>query len=125
MEHLLGEQGKRAGESVPHHRVRGNDARAILPKGVDQVIRRALEDGEEAQPHEGATDARPDPVDVARRRPREDEQPRRQREGADHHGRQPRFGHGLAMVRVQVPNVEPLVLVAHAAAERAPDQDGE
>ena len=94
MIHGVDKQRKDRREKTPQESRRRHRARRIPLKGVDQIIQRGLEDGEEAEPQHPGPDTRRHPRVCFGRRPPEDEEPRREEHGSDHHGREPRFGDG-------------------------------
>ena len=75
-------------------------------EGVDEVVERSLEDGEEAETHADESDHGCNPVDGFGGGPAEDEEPPREEDGADHHGREPGFGHGFVVVGLEFLDVE-------------------
>lgn len=119
------DQRKRAGEATPHERVGRHRARAVLGKRVDQIVDRALEDGEEAKAHARGRDVGRDPRDGFVGRPAEHELAASKKNAAEHHGRETRFGDGAAAVGTEAGEVEFLVEEVDDGAKKDADEFGE
>jgi len=122
VEHGVHEQREAPREDAPQEGVRRDRAGRHLLEGIDEVVERGLEDGEEAEAHAGRADLGADPVHVPRRRPAEDEHTRGEDDGAQHHGREARLGHGAVVVGLVALDVEALVGDVGDGAEEGADE---
>lgn len=109
MEHGIRKERKAAREQTPKKRIRGDSTSRKSLERVDQVIQRSLENSEEAESHKHGADVGPDPVDMGRAGPGEDEEAGSEENRADHHGRETGFGDGAVVVCFEAGDVEPLV----------------
>lgn len=97
-EHLDREQRERAAETAPHERV-GRDGRVGEHQvHVDDVVEPLHEDDQHPGPHGDAREDLRDPVHARGRRPSEPEEPDRQQERGDHHGRETLLGDDAALL---------------------------
>ena len=110
---LVDKQRKDAGEEAAQKGVDCDRTGRVLLKGVDEIVQRGLEDGEEAKANKDGSDDGCDPVNALVRGPAKEEETSRQEDGADHHRwqsslrhRSPIVGHELLHVELVVPDVE-------------------
>lgn len=106
MEHGTHKQRKDAREQRTQERVCGDGAGGVPLEGVDEVVERGLEDGEEAEAHAGEADAGRKPEDVRGRCPAEYEEAGSEEDGAEHHGGEAGFGDGFVVVALELAGVE-------------------
>lgn len=123
--HGRNHDGQDAGHDATEQGVGRHRARGVPLEGVDDVVQRRLEDGDDAGPGHDQPDHGRDPVEMGGRRPAREEDAAGEEETADHHGRQAGLGDGEVARRVELADVEVLVAVVDGAAEEDADEDGE
>jgi hypothetical protein len=106
VEHRMNKQRKHRRKNTPQKRIGSNRTRRIFLKRINEIVQRCLENSEEAESHADESDARSEPEYVAVGCPAEDEEAGSEKDGADHHWRQARFGSGAVAVCLEFSDVK-------------------